>query len=629
MRWLRAERGLAFEGYDDLWRWSVDDLEAFWRSIWEFFEVPAHAGPTSILPHRSMPGAVWFEGAALNYAEIALADADDRLAIVFRREDGVGSTMSRRELAAAVGAAAAGLRRLGVGAGDRVAAFVPNGPEAVIALLATASIGAIWSSCSPEFGASAVVERFRQIEPSVLITVDGYRYGGRWFDRSAVVEEIMEGLPATRSVLVPTGRSESPAVAATTWDELTARAAAPVFEPVPFEHPLWILYSSGTTGAPKAMVQGHGGIVLEHLKSLALHLDLGPEDRFCWFTTTGWMMWNFLVGGLLLGTTIVLFDGSPSHPDLGTLWRLTEEERLTYLGVSAPFLHACMKAGLEPNAMARLGTLEAIGSTGAPLSPEAFGWVAAHVGPDVWLGSISGGTDVCTAVVTSCPLLPVRTGEIQCRGLGAKVEAFDPDGRSLVGEVGELVITEPLPSMPVRFWNDPDGARYRASYFETYPGVWRHGDWIEITPAGGCIISGRSDATLNRGGIRIGTSELYRVVEAIPGVLESLVVDTGALGREGELILFVVPEEGSLDDRLRGTIADAIRSHLSPRHVPDRVVEAPGVPTTLNGKRLEVPVKRLLMGEAPADVASPEALRDPDVLAWFVAFAATARPSET
>jgi acetoacetyl-CoA synthetase len=621
LRWLDAERGLAFDGYDDLWRWSVDDLDTFWRAIWDFFEVRAHAGPTTILTDRSMPGAVWFPGTTLNYAEIALTDPDDRPAIAFRSEDGLVRTLTRGELAAAVGAAAAGLRRLGVGAGDRVAAFVPNTPEAVIAFLATASLGAIWSSCSPDFGAQAVVERFRQIEPSVLIAVDGYRYGGRWFDRADVVREILAALPGTACVAVPSAEAEPMDVASLTWDELTAVAAPLEFEPVAFEHPLWILYSSGTTGAPKAMVQGHGGIVLEHLKSLALHLDLGPDDRFFWFTTTGWMMWNFLVGGLLVGSTIVLYDGSPTHPDLGTLWRLAQEEHLTYLGVSAPFLHACMKAHLEPNALARLDTLGAIGSTGAPLSPEAFGWVAAHVGADVWLGSISGGTDVCTAVVTSCPMLPVRVGEIQCRGLGAKVESFDPEGRPLTGEVGELVITEPTPSMPVSFWGDPDGAKYRASYFETFPGVWRHGDWIEITPGGGCIIYGRSDATLNRGGIRVGTSELYRVVEAIPGVRESLVVDTGELGHEGELILFVALDGRRLDDPLRATIADAVRSQLSPRHVPDRIVEAPGIPTTLNGKRLEVPVKRMLMGEDPAKVASPEALRDPEIFAWYVAFA--------
>ncbi|MGH2636880.1 MAG: acetoacetate--CoA ligase [Actinomycetota bacterium] len=622
--WLDRSRGLTFGSYDELWRWSVGDLGGFWSSIWEFFGVRSHAPWSEVLADRRMPGARWFDGARLNYAEHALADADGRPAIAFRREDGHAVDLTRAELAHHVAAAAEGLRRLGVGPGDRVAAFLPNGPEAVIAFLATASLGAVWSSCSPDFGTRAVVDRFRQIEPRVLLAVDGYRYAGREHDRLPVVAEIAGALPdLARLVLVP-GLREQPddGLDASAWSELVADPGGGGFEPVPFDHPLWILYSSGTTGLPKALVQGHGGILLEHLKALSLHLDLGPEDRFFWFTTTGWMMWNFLVSGLLVGATVILYDGSPAHPDLGALWRLAGQTGTTYLGTSAPFLHACMKAGVRPREVADLGRLRAIGSTGSPLSPEGFAWTYRSVDPDVWLGSISGGTDVCTAFVGSCPLLPVNAGELQCRCLGAKVEAFDPDGRSVIGEVGELVLTEPLPSMPVRLWNDPSGDRYRASYFEVFPGVWRHGDWIKVTGRGTCVIYGRSDATLNRGGVRVGTSELYRVVDAIPGIRESLVVDTGSLEAEGRLFLFVALEEGtSLDDRLRSRIASELRAQLSPRHVPDRTLAVPDIPKTLNGKRLEVPVKRLLMGARPEEVASPGALSDPAALDVFVELA--------
>jgi acetoacetyl-CoA synthetase len=618
--WLERERGLSFDAYEDLWRWSVSDLEGLWSALWEFSGVRAHAPFDAVLSDRRMPGARWFEGALLNYAEHALADADGRPAILARGEDGRALDLTRAELAERVGAAAEGLRKLGVGPGDRVAAFLPNGPEAVIAFLATASLGAIWSSCSPDFGTRAVVDRFRQIEPKVLFAVDGYGYAGRDHDRTEVVREIVAGLPGLeRLVLVPfLGDGSGLSGSVMGWSDLLAEPAEPRFEPVPFDHPLWILYSSGTTGLPKAMVQGHGGIVLEHLKSLGLHLDLGPRDRFFWFTTTGWMMWNFLVSGLLVGASIVLYDGSPAHPGLGRLWRLAEETGTTYLGTSAPYLHECMKVGFRPREVADLRALRAIGSTGAPLSPEGFAWAYEHVDPQVWLGSVSGGTDLCTAFVGSNPLLPVHAGEIQCRCLGAKVEAFDDEGRPVIDEVGELVITEPMPSMPLAFWNDESGRRYRESYFSVYPGVWRHGDWIKVTSRGTCVIYGRSDATLNRGGVRVGTSELYRVVDALPGIRESLVVDTGRLGSEGALLLFVVLEgEAALDDTLRETIASEIRTQLSPRHVPDQILAVPDIPKTLNRKRLEVPVKRLLMGEPLENVASPGALADPEVLRAF------------
>ena len=625
LRWLDEERGLAFDSYDALWRWSITELDAFWSSVWEFFAIRTHEPFTSILSERHMPGARWFEGARLNYAENALARPDDRPAILFRREDGFAVDLTRAQLAERVAAAAAGLRRLGVRSGDRVAAYLPNGLEAAIGFLAAASIGAVWSSCSPDFGPRAVVDRFRQIEPKVLLAVDGYRYGGREQDRLSVVTDVARELPGLEHVVIVPSVRDDPDLpdvpAATRWADVMSEPATASFEPVAFDHPLWVLYSSGTTGLPKAMVHGHGGILLEHLKSLSLHLDLGPDDRFFWFTTTGWMMWNFLLGGLLVGSTIVLYDGAPAHPGLGALWRLAAETGITYFGTSAPYLHACMKRGLRPKTIADLAALRAIGSTGSPLSPEGFAWVYDAVGSDLWLGSISGGTDLCTAFVGSCPLLPVYTGEIQCRCLGAKVEAFDSEGRSVIDDVGELVITEPMPSMPTSFWDDADGTRYRDSYFDVYPGVWRHGDWIKITERGSCVIYGRSDATLNREGVRVGTSELYRVVEALPEIRESLVIDTGELGVDGELVLFVVLDEGrDLDEALRARLNNEIRTQLSPRHVPNEIIPVPDIPKTLSGKRLEVPVKRILLGANAEDVASPDALANPEALLAFAEF---------
>jgi acetoacetyl-CoA synthetase len=503
-------------------------------------------------------------------------------------------------------------------------------PETVIAFLATASIGAIWSSCAPEFGVSSVVDRFQQIEPKVLLAVEGYRYGGRWHDRRAEVAAIRSQLPTLRAVvLVPApgqdalaGVEPSGGARTMTWASLLEAAASNgperprlTFEPVPFDHPLWVLYSSGTTGLPKPIVQGHGGIVLEHLKSLGLHLDLGPDDRFFWFTTTGWMMWNFLVGGLLVGSTVLLYDGSPAQPDMGALWRFAEAAGMSYFGTSAAYVQACMKAEVEPSEVARLGALHSIGSTGSPLPPEGFTWLYQHVGRDILVGSVSGGTDVCTAFVESCPLLPVYAGEIQCRGLGAKVEAFDQQGRSVTGEVGELVITEPLPSMPLRFWNDPDGSRYHDSYFSTWPGVWRHGDWVEITSRGSVVITGRSDSTLNRGGVRMGTSEFYRVVEGLDQVTDSLVVDVSEPGGEGRLLLFLVLRPGlELDEELRQLVRDTVRRELSPRHVPDEIHAIAEVPRTLSGKKLEVPVKRVLAGVPLEKAVSEGALANPEAI---------------
>jgi acetoacetyl-CoA synthetase len=640
-RFLEAERGHRFASYDELWRFSVTDLSAFWGAIAEFFGVRFHAKARSVL-EGAMPNAHWFPGATLNYAEhvaVGLAGLwasgptqGESPAIVFVSEDGTRQELSYEELRELVGRVRAGLVRLGVAKGDRVAALLPNRPETVALFLATASLGAVFSSAAPEFGAKSILDRFQQIEPKVFVTVDGYRYGGKHFDKSAEVRAIRAGLPTLGATVVlssPGGGGArvppSDGSAVISFEELVSEPGELAFEPVPFEHPLWILYSSGTTGLPKPIVHGHGGILLEHLKVLALHSDLGPSDRFFWFSTTGWMMWNYLVSGLLVGATIVLYDGSPAHPSLGALWKLAESEKLTYFGTSAPYLIACQKARLEPKKH-DLSALRAIGTTGAPLPADGFGWVYDAVKRDLALGSVSGGTDLCTAFVLSCPSLPVRAGELQCRGLGAKVEAFDESGRAVVGEVGELVIAEPMPSMPVFFWNDADGSRLYESYFSKYPGIWRHGDWIKLTPEGGAVIYGRSDSTLNRGGVRMGTSEFYRVVEAIPGITDSLVVDTATLEDDaiGKLWLFVVLAAGAtLDSELEKKIRATVKAELSPRHVPDAIVAVAAVPRTLNGKKLEVPVKRLLLGAAAEKVASRDTLSNPEALDAFVELAKT------
>ncbi|MBB5958893.1 acetoacetyl-CoA synthetase [Saccharothrix tamanrassetensis] len=621
--WLSTEKGLEFADYPALWEWSVTDLEAFWGAIAEFFEVVFHSEPTAVLTERVMPGAEWFPGATLNYAEHALRRDTDDLAVIFHREDGRSARLTYAELRRRVAAVRAGLVSLGVGRGDRVVALMPNSPEALIAFLATASLGAVWSSCSPDFGARAIADRFTQIEPTVLVAVDGYRYNGRGFDVRSTVEQLRAEIPSLRAtVLIDYLGGTLPGVVA--WDSLlTGFAGAELaFEPVPFDHPLWVLYSSGTTGLPKGIVQGHGGIVLEHLKMLALHSDLGPGDRFFWFTTTGWMMWNFLVSGLLVGTTIVQFDGSPAHPDLSVLWHLVEQHRVTYFGTSAPYIQSCLKEGLEPADRHDLTALRVVGSTGAPLTPEGFRWIADAVGRDVQIASVSGGTDLCTAFVAASPDLPVWLGELSCRALGAAVYAYSESGAPVVEEVGELVITEPMPSMPVFFWNDQDGSRLREAYFDTFPGVWRHGDWIRVTARGSAVIYGRSDSTLNRGGVRMGTSEFYRVVEGLPGVVDSLVIDTSGAGRtDGELLCFLVLEPGVALTDLEPALKTELRTNLSPRHVPNRFVAVDEIPRTLNGKKCEVPVKKILAGTPPEQAVSRDALRNPDALTPFLALA--------
>jgi acetoacetyl-CoA synthetase len=620
LRWLERERGRSFAGYDELWQWSVDDLAGFWGSVWEYFAISDRL-PPEVLPDARMPGARWFPAASLNWAEQALrlrGRTNDDVVVVAHSQTRDPSTLTVAQLRDTVARARSGLQRLGVARGDRVAAYLPNIPEAVIGLLATASLGAIWSSCAPEFGTRSVVDRFSQIEPRVLLTIDGYRYGDRVVDRREEVAAIRAALPSLEAtVSVPYLGSAIPDAIA--WSDLLVEADDLTFEPVPFDHPLYILYSSGTTGLPKPIVHGHGGILLEHLKIHALHHDLGAADRFFWFTTTGWMMWNYLVSGLLVDSTIVLFDGSPAHPDLNALWQLAEETRMTYFGTSAPYLMACRKEGLEPGATFDLSRLRGMGSTGAPLPAEGFRWVYSAIGRELQLQSVSGGTDVCTAFVGGSPLVPVWTGEISCRHLGCRVEAFTPDGTPVIGQQGELVISAPMPSMPVSFWNDPSGDRYREAYFSDFPGVWRHGDWITITERGSCVISGRSDATLNRGGVRVGTAEFYAVVEALPEVADSVVLH---LEEHDELLLFVALVTGAeLDDALRDRIRAALRRELSPRHVPDVITAVPGVPRTLSGKKLEVPLKRILTGTPVERACARGSLANPESLDAFVEFA--------
>jgi acetoacetyl-CoA synthetase len=615
--WLYETHGLQFDDYDELWRWSVDDLEGFWSSIVEYFDVHMALRPGRVLGSASMPGAQWYPGSRLSYPEHMFRGKDPgTVALRHASELRPLGEWTWSELRDQTAAIAAGLRELGIGAGDRVAAYMPNIPETVAAFLACASIGAVWSSAAPEFGVRSVVDRFSQIEPKVLLAVDGYRYGGKDFDKREAVNEIAAGVPSLERV-VSFGYLSGEG-----WpDDFLDLGAALTFEHVAFDHPLWVLYSSGTTGLPKPIVHGQGGILIEQIKKGHLHLDAHPDDRVFWFSTTGWMMWNFLVGVLLTDASIVLFDGNPGYPDMGALWQLAEDAGITTFGTSAAFVSGCMKADVVPRAEGRsLSPLTAVGSTGSPLSPEGFRWLYDELGPDLWLFSTSGGTDLCTAFVGGVATLPVYQGEIQARCLGAAVESWDRDGRPLVDEVGELVITRAMPSMPLFFWGDEDGSRYRDAYFSMYPGVWRHGDWIEITSRGTAIIYGRSDSTINRGGVRMGTSEIYRAVLAVDEVVDALVVDVPRPGTDGWMPLFVVLRPGaSLDDSLVSEIRRRIREDCSPRHVPDEIRAIPEVPRTLSGKLLEVPVKRILTGTPVEEAASRESLANPAALDYFVA----------
>ncbi len=629
MRWLAVHRGLHFSDYHTLWAWSAEHPEQFWETVWLYFNIISHTPYRQVLSGYEMQGAIWFEGATLNYAEHVFRwKHSEQPALIFENERGQQEHVSWAVLEQQVAALAQFFRHCGVQRGDRVAAYMPNTWHAAVAVLATMSIGAVWSSCSPDFGVSSVVDRFAQIEPKVLLAVDGYTYNGKPFDKREAVRDICRQLSSLRQVVFVPYLDEQAQPeglpAATHWADALRTPAGPLtFEALPFEHPLWILYSSGTTGVPKAIVHSHGGNLLEHLKYLHFHNDVHPGERFFWYSTTGWMMWNFTIGSLLAGATAVLYDGSPGYPSLDVLWSLAERTRISHFGTSAPFIISCRKAGLSPRGTHNLSTLRSIGSTGSPLPPEGFRWVYEHVKPDVWLASMSGGTDVCTAWVGGNPLLPVYEGEIQCRCLGCAMESWDENGHPVPpGEVGEMVVTRPMPSMPVFFWNDPDGSKYRFSYFEHYPGVWRHGDWLCITPRQTLIILGRSDATLNRQGVRIGTAEIYRTVDKIPGVRDALILNLERPDGTDWMPLFVLLEAGvTLDGTLEQRIRQALRSECSPRHVPDAIVAVPDIPYTISGKKMETPVKKILQ-KKPLDKAyNPDAMRNPEAMQFFIEFA--------
>lgn len=628
-RWLTDSRGLEFEDYHALWRWSVDDIDAFWGAIWDYYEIQPDTTVGTVLAEASMPGAQWFPDAQLNYTARVFSNATaDRPAIVFQSETSDLLEVSWAELEARVAACAHHLRSLGVERGDRVAAFLPNTPEAVIAFQATASIGAIWSCCAPDLGAQGVLDRFQQIRPKVLVATDGYTYGGKIYDRTGTVRELLENLPTVEALICvdrigeAEGLLRDVTLEAATWADATAGEHQLEPVPVPFDHPLWILYSSGTTGTPKAIVHSQGGIVVEHVKTLNLHVDLGSDDRFFWYSSTAWMMWNFHISGLLNGTTICIYDGSPGYPDIKRLWQFVSECGVTCFGAGAAFYDSCRNAEISPRDDFDLSALRSIGSTGSPLLPESYRWIYEHVDADVYLAPISGGTDFCSAFIGGVPTLPVRLNEMSCRYLGAEVQAFNDAGEPVIDEVGELVCTKPLPSMPIFFWNDDDNQRYKDSYFDVWPGVWRHGDWIRITAEGGSTIYGRSDATINRHGIRMGTAELYAAVEALPDVMDSLVVDLEFLGRESYMPLFVVLREGTdLSEELIASIRDAVKVNLSPRHIPNDVFQIEDVPRTFSGKKLEIPVRKLLLGQSPDQVINRDTMGNPDSIDYFIEFA--------
>lgn len=622
-RWLADHRGLSFDDYNAMWRWSIEDLEGFWSAIWDFFDVRASVRPEKLLVKRQMPGAEWGTGGRLNYVDQIMKHVEgreDQLALIVQSETFGRSEMTWGELRARVASAAARLRGMGVGTGDRVVAILPNTDTALVAFLATASIGAIWSLCAPDMGHVAILDRFKQIEPKVLIAQDGYVHAGKTIDRRAILAEIAAGLPSvTQCVTVPVVGALPPGHVA--WASLTGDDMLYLSEQVDFEHPLWIVYSSGTTGNPKPIVHGHGGIILEAAKQ-SLHHDLTAADRFCWMTSSGWIMWNSQWMALGQGATVAMFDSAPNHPDMGVVWRFVAAEKITYFGAGAAFYSGCMKAGVTPRTDVDLSALRSLGSTGSPLSSDAYDWIYRDVKADQWLAPISGGTDLAGAFVLGHPGMAVRAGEMQCRALGNAVHAYDARGNALLDEVGELVCTEPLPSMPLYFWGDEDGSRLFDSYFADYPGIWRHGDWISINAEGASVIYGRSDATINRKGLRLGSAEIYQAVEGLDSVMDSLVVDLEFLGRESFMPLFVVPAPGvALDDTLKDQINAAIRSGVSARFIPNEIIEIKEVPRTLSGKKLEVPVKKLLLGGDAARVVNRDSMANPDSFDFFIAYA--------
>ncbi|MCM3671208.1 acetoacetate--CoA ligase [Mesobacillus maritimus] len=626
--WLKETRGLEIEEYNDLWKWSVNDLEGFWSAIWDYFEIKSYTDYQEVVSGGKMPQVQWFQGATLNYAEhVFRNEVEDKAAIISQSENRPKQELTWAELKKMTAAIAAYLKDAGIKPGDRVVAYAPNIPETVAAFLACASIGAVWSSCAPEFGIKSVIDRFKQIEPKVLFTVDGYQYSGKKYDRLESVKKIQQELPSLQETVIIPYLEDEPVMDGLNnwmfWDEvqINYQDQPLTFEPVPFQHPLWILYSSGTTGKPKGIVQSQGGIVIEHLKSLTFGMDLKPDDKFFWYTTTGWMMWNLQVGGLLAGTTILLYDGNPGYPNHETLWKFAEDTQLTVFGTSASFIMASMKADVKPLEQFELSQLKAIGVTGSPLPESGFDWVYDQVKKDVWLYSTSGGTDVCSGFVGGSALLPVYRGEIQARSLGVAVQAYNDAGKAVYDEIGELVVTEPMPSMPIYFWNDETGERYRNSYFDVFPDVWRHGDFIKISPKGSSVIYGRSDATINRGGIRMGTSEIYSALEVIPTVVDSLIIDIPLNEENSFMPLFVVLKEGvELTDELKTSINQTIRQNCSPRHVPNKIYEVKELPKTLNGKKIEVPIKKILMGVPFEQAVNADSLLNPETLQYFVEF---------
>jgi acetoacetyl-CoA synthetase len=624
IRWLAENRGLEFADYPALWEWSVSDLEGFWTAIWDYFAIRSTAPYTTVLANREMPGANWFVGAELNYADQILSHAGaapDKTALIVQSETFGRSEISWAEFVQQVASVAARLRAMGVVKGDRVVAILPNTETALIACLATASLGAVWSLCAPDMGHVAIVDRFLQIKPKVMIAQDGYVHAGKMIDRRDVVATIASSLPSLEQLICVPVVGDIPE-GAVDWSSLTGDDVP--FEPVsvPFDHPLWVVYSSGTTGNPKPIVHGHGGVLIESAKQ-SLHQDITARERFCWLTSSGWIMWNLQLGVLGQGATVAMFDGAPNHPDMMALWQFVADEKLTYLGAGAAFFGGCHKLDLRPADHVDLSNLRSLGSTGSPLGDDTYRWVHDAVKSDIWLNPISGGTDLAGAFVGGNPMLPVRIGEMQCRFLGNAVRAFDEDGNELIGQVGELVCTEPLPSMPLYFWGDEGNIRLTESYFDTYPGIWRHGDWIEINAQGGSVIFGRSDATINRKGLRMGSSEIYQAVEAVPEIMDSLLVDLEFLGRDSFMPLFVVVADGAvLNDALRDKINAAIRSSVSARFIPNEIVEIDEVPRTLSGKKLEVPVKKLLLGGDPAKVVNRDSMANPDSFDTFIAYAA-------
>lgn len=627
MRWLEKNKDLYFSSYHALWKWSVENPEAFWTSLWEYFEVMADGTYKNVM-EGEMPTVKWFEGTKLNYAEHIFRKASNQSAIIYKSESEGITEISWLELEKNVGSIQNFLRHQGVEAGDCIAAYLPCIPEASVAMLAATSLGAIWSSASPDFGTQAVIDRFTQIEPKVLFAVSHYSYNGKRFDKNDVIQHLIEALPSLRCVVVVTETLAPEKIDKIfLWKEVSSEDRKPEFVRVPFNHPLWILYSSGTTGLPKAITHSHGGILLEQLKYGTFHNDFKPGDRCFWYTTTGWMMWNYIHGSLLAGATMVLYDGSPAYPTLNVLWKFAHDTRVSHFGTSAAFILANMKNGIRPADHFEFPYLRSIGSTGSTLPPEGFDWVYSNVKNNLWLASMSGGTDVCSAFVGGIPTQSVYAGEIQCRALGCSLEAFDEEGKPLQDEVGEMVITQPMPSMPIYFWNDPEFKRYTESYFEMYPGLWRHGDWIQITPRDGVIIYGRSDATLNRGGVRIGTSEVYRSVDKIKEVKDSLILSLEIKGGEFWMPLFVVMQEGqTLSEQIRKKINATIKDDNSPRHVPDEIIVVPDIPYTISGKKTETPVKKILMGKDPGKVVNEGSLKNPESMNYFIELAKAIKP---